>query len=133
MRTSRVHHAIGVLCIIGIMAATGCRSARRSEPIQGALPVMSASTQMGQEVFMQYCHSCHPGGEGGLGPAINDKPLPRFLVKTQVRTGLGVMPSFDREQISPGELEALVDYLVTLRRHQTERGRQFTQTPRHDY
>jgi mono/diheme cytochrome c family protein len=116
-----------------ILAVAGCRSARRGEPIQGALPVTMESAAAGGRVFMQYCHSCHPGGEGGLGPAINDKPLPRFLIKTQVRTGLGVMPSFDREQIPPEELEALVDYLVLLRRHQTERGRLFSQSPLHDY
>src|SRR5688572_581576 len=47
---------------------------------------------------MQHCHQCHPFGQGGLGPALNDKPAPRFLVKTQVRLGFGTMPGFSKNQ-----------------------------------
>jgi hypothetical protein len=32
---------------------------------------------------------------------------PRFLVKTQVRLGLGTMPSFHKEHIPPDDLDAL--------------------------
>jgi mono/diheme cytochrome c family protein len=64
---------------------------------------------------MAHCHKCHPNGEAGLAPGINDKPLPEFLMKTQVRVGLGAMPSFSREQISDQELDDLIRYLKTLR------------------
>jgi len=70
-------------------------------------------------VFQQHCYKCHPGGEGGLGPAINDKPFPRFLMKTQVRAGLGAMPSFHKQDIPPDELEVLMKYIVALRKHNT--------------
>jgi mono/diheme cytochrome c family protein len=52
-----------------------------------------------------------------LGPAINDKPLPGFLVRLQVRSGLGAMPAFSEQDISPEELHDLVLYLKALRRH----------------
>jgi len=65
---------------------------------------------------MQHCNQCHPFGQGGLGTALNDKPAPRFLVKTQVRVGLGVMPGFSKEKISPEELDHLVDYVMALRK-----------------
>ena len=39
-------------------------------------------------------------GEAGLGPEINDKPLPGFLIKFQVRHGMGTMPSFKKDRIS---------------------------------
>jgi mono/diheme cytochrome c family protein len=71
--------------------------------------------ERGRIVFMQHCHKCHPGGAAGLAPAINDKPLPEFLMKTQVRVGLGAMPSFHQNEISGGDLDDLIRYLKELR------------------
>jgi mono/diheme cytochrome c family protein len=64
---------------------------------------------------MRACYQCHPGGMAGLGPAINDKPLPGWLIKTQVRQGLGAMPSFDESELSDADLEALVEYISALK------------------
>lgn len=91
-------------------------SARRGEPLgyaRSANP--DPRVAHGRVLFMQHCHKCHPGGEAGLGPAINDKPLPEFLMKTQVRVGVGAMPSFHRQQISEEELDDLIRYLKALR------------------
>ena len=52
-----------------------------------------------------------------MGPALNDKPLPRFLIHLQVRNGLGTMPSFSPDEIDDGELHDLIAYLKALRRH----------------
>ena len=65
---------------------------------------------------MAHCHQCHPGGAAGLAPSINDKPLPGFLMRFQVRHGLGAMPSFDEQVIPEPELDALIAYLLELRR-----------------
>lgn len=93
----------------------GCSSARRGEPITGQPTPQTTEMAQGRNLFFQNCHHCHPNGDAGLGPALNNKPAPRFLIKTQVRSGLGTMPAFSREQISPEELEQLVDYLKALR------------------
>jgi mono/diheme cytochrome c family protein len=66
---------------------------------------------------MANCHQCHPGGEAGLGPAINDKPLPGFLIRLQVRNGLGAMPAFSAQEISPDDLDDLIAHLKALRQH----------------
>ncbi|MGE5680960.1 MAG: c-type cytochrome [Bacillota bacterium] len=59
---------------------------------------------------------CHPQGESGLGPALNNKGyVPSFVIKFQIRNGLGVMPSFSKERISPEELDNLIEYLKALR------------------
>lgn len=71
----------------------------------------------GRQVFMTHCHQCHPGGEAGLGPALNNKLLPAFVIRTQVRQGYGAMPAFCRNEISEAELESLIAYLKALRRH----------------
>jgi mono/diheme cytochrome c family protein len=98
------------------LLVTACRSARRGEAIGRPVPTPSPEAQRGQLVFQQHCHRCHPGGEGGLGPSLNDKPAPKFLMKTQVRAGLGSMPGFDKDKISAEELNDLMSYMLALRK-----------------
>jgi mono/diheme cytochrome c family protein len=103
------------MTVVVIVVMTGCGSVRRGEPFTGSLS-LTPEAERGQLVFMRHCHECHPGGEGGLGPGINDKPLPRFLIRTQVRRGFGAMPAFSNDRLAPGELEDLLDYMAALRR-----------------
>ena len=94
-----------------------CSASRKSEPIQGKTFVIDdAKTKHGQELFMQHCQKCHPGGEAGLGPAINWNPAPGFIKKFQVRHGLGVMPAFKENEISRSDLDDISAYLKALRK-----------------
>ncbi len=101
--------AIIILCLVAI----GC-SHRVMTPAEGRTLVHSEQAAHGREIFMEYCNKCHPGGMAGLGPAIINKPLPGALIRFQVRNGLGVMPAFDKEHISSGDLDDLVAYLKEL-------------------
>jgi mono/diheme cytochrome c family protein len=103
------------LSLAGILVA--CGSARRSEPIAGELAIDSNDMAAGQKVWMQNCDACHIGGEGGLGPSLNDKPLPEFAMRTQVREGLGAMPAFDEREITGKQLDDLMLYVQQLRKH----------------
>ena len=118
MRTKQTpaSHAIVALALCSSVALSiACGTARRREPLR--IPAaMNPQAVRGQVVFMNHCHQCHPGGEAGLAPAINDKPFPEFLKKFQVRHGLGTMPSFSEGRISDDELDDLMEYLDTLRR-----------------
>lgn len=105
------------LALVVVMVLASCGSSRRGAPVDSPFVPRTEREELGQRVFMQYCHACHPNGESGLGPGLNDKPLPGFMIRIQVRNGLGVMPSFPSEVISSEELDALVEYLVALRRH----------------
>lgn len=96
-------------------ALTACGTARRGEPFVSERAIADPAVRTGQIVFAQKCYTCHPGGAEGLGPAINNKPLPGVAVKTQVRKGLGRMPSFPEDEISDERLDALVSYLSWLR------------------
>jgi mono/diheme cytochrome c family protein len=105
----------GVLFAVLLWAAA-CGSARRGEPLTGPHALQDPVLLRGERVFALQCSQCHPGGEAGLGPAINNKPLPGWLLRFQIRQGLGVMPSFSSEEIPADDLDALVRYIRELRR-----------------
>ncbi len=104
-----------VAVVAGVLFAASCSSPIRDEPRTAPLSASEEKISIGQSVFAQHCYQCHPGGAGGLAPAINDKPLPVWLMKTQVRAGLGAMPGFSKEKIDDQQLEALMTYLKALR------------------
>lgn len=107
-----------VIAFVLAGAVAGC-SARRSAALRFSTAETAALTDThaeGRRAFARYCHECHPGGDAGLGPAINNKPLPQFLMQFQARHGLGAMPSFSAAQLSDAELDAITAYLVALRR-----------------
>lgn len=93
-----------------------CGTAKRGEPAYAPVAASEPAIVQGQVVFNTYCSKCHPGGEAGLGPSFNDKPLPGFLVRFQIRNGLGVMPAFKEEVISDDDLDNLIAYIKTLRK-----------------
>src|SRR5688572_9675722 len=111
MKTGSTACSVAILIFLLI----GCGSARRSEPIRGPMNITSTEIESGMKIFMKRCHQCHPGGEGGLGPALNNKPLPGTLMKFQIRQGIGSMPSFSESEITNQELDQVVEYVVALR------------------
>lgn len=111
MKTIRPLAALVLLLLVAACTA------RRMEPLSPPLDTSDPKIARGEKVFFQHCHQCHPHGQGGLGPAIVNKPLPKFLMKFQVRHGLGTMPSFDEQKIPSADLEALMDYLKAIHRN----------------
>jgi mono/diheme cytochrome c family protein len=112
---SRATHSLALFLLAWLLVT--CGSARRGEPLTGPFPIHSEEVAHGQRIFMAVCHQCHPGGENGLGPALNDKPIPEFVIRYQVRHGLGAMPAFSEEQISEKDLDHVIAYLKRLRSH----------------
>jgi mono/diheme cytochrome c family protein len=99
--------------LVGFVAlsAIACGAGRQSEPIQQTPTPLDARELAGQRVYMRDCNGCHPQGAGGLGPALNDKPVPAAAIKLQVRQGMGAMPAFAESEISAEELDQLVAFL----------------------
>ena len=110
----RLSYVFGAL-VMTIVSAS-CGTARRGAPLIGERHPTDAKLALGEQVFDRNCSQCHPGGEAGLGPALNDKPLPQFAVRIQVRNGVGAMPRFRSTEISDAELRAVTAYMVWLRR-----------------
>lgn len=105
-----------VLALALLFGCAACGTARRSELILGRVVASDPEYAAGRHFFAEHCHTCHPGGEAGLGPALNNKPLPQFLIKFQVRHGLGAMPAFSEEHLNASELDAVAGYVAALRR-----------------
>lgn len=99
--------AAGVIALL----ISGCGAVARSEAFDGPMTLSSVELERGRTVFYRACHRCHPGGEAGLGPALNDKPFPKFLMRYQIRHGLGMMPSFSDREISDEDVDLLLAYL----------------------
>ncbi len=103
-----------LIAILIALISLGC-SPTRDEPFVTEMNITDASVQRGKVVFDAHCYSCHLQGQGGMAPALNNKPLPRFLIRFQVRHGLGSMPAFSEEKISDSQLEDLANYVSALR------------------
>lgn len=95
----------------------GCGPLRGGGEAIGPVPLEDESLRRGKAVYDTRCQSCHQQGEGGMAPALNDKPLPEFLIRMQVRRGLGAMPAFPETAIPDDQLEDVARYVVALRRH----------------
>jgi mono/diheme cytochrome c family protein len=110
---------LGAFTLVTVtLLGAGCASARRSEPIAGPIP-LDEKASAGEVVFMRHCNGCHPHGDAGVGPALNNKPLPDAAIKLQIRTGVvgaGTMPPFGPDQISDQEIDEIIAYLTALRK-----------------
>jgi mono/diheme cytochrome c family protein len=112
MRTHLRGSIAWLSCACGFgLSVLACVASRQSEPVTGKPTPLDAKELAGQRVFMRDCNGCHPQGDGGLGPALNDKPVPAAAIKLQVREGLGAMPAFDEREITSEELDALVAFM----------------------
>lgn len=95
------------------LALTACPS-RPGPPLTGP-PTLTPEARRGEEVYMRFCQECHPGGAGGRGPAVvREPPLPSAAIRLQVRSGVGIMPAFDEQQIGDSDLDALLAYIDAL-------------------
>lgn len=112
---TRGFHPAGLMLALVLAIGSCSETARRGVPLLGPMRVDDPQVALGEVVFMRECNQCHPRGESGIGPAMNDKPLPDFAIRAQVRAGLGAMPSFSEAEISDEELDAIVAYLDYLR------------------
>lgn len=111
-------------CFLGIYLSS-C-SARRIEKEMAASKTENPKITEGRLVFKNKCQKCHPNGENGVGPEINNIPLPGFAIKARVRSRAfllwtGRMPQFNKQEITPKELTSLVAYVKMLRKKNSKK------------
>ena len=109
--------ALGAFTALLITMVASCL-VRKAEPLtQKTFVPGNQKIANGERLFMAYCDKCHPGGEGGLGPAINSNPAPQFIKRFQMRHGLGVMPAFKKQELSKKDLHDISRYLHAWKRY----------------
>jgi mono/diheme cytochrome c family protein len=101
------------LLVIALLAA--CGAEHRGEPEAAEVIPATRGELHGKRLFQKFCYQCHPGGSQGLGPALNDKPLPAAAIRTQIRVGVGAMPSFGKDWLTDKQVAEIADYVTTLR------------------
>ena len=101
-----------LLLVLQVNSCSAPKQLLYVEPVE-ALP---EDLQRGKVLFEEYCATCHPNGMTGVGLAIVNKPLPEFLIKFQIRNGVGVMPAFGEDELTDEEVDQIAEYLVYLRK-----------------
>jgi mono/diheme cytochrome c family protein len=115
-----LRNALPAFVFLASVAIAACSSSRRSEPILGPPPLKTPEEKQGEVLFMKFCHQCHPGGAGGLGPGLNNKPVPAAAIRLQTREGMGAMPAFGKDEIKDPELDAIIAYMMAIRSYESE-------------
>lgn len=92
-----------------------CGPKRRGELVDAPVVPDTAGEQRGARLFSRHCYECHPGGEAGLGPALNNKPLPMGAISLQIRKGVGAMPGFNDDVLTDTDVTAIAEYVIELR------------------
>lgn len=114
-----VRRKLTVICtLVSLWAFLGLSScsAPKALPTAETVSMPTEELENGRVLFNQNCATCHPEGMSGLGPAIINKPLPKFLIRFQIRNGMGVMPKFDEDVLTDKQVEHIAEYLVYLRK-----------------
>jgi mono/diheme cytochrome c family protein len=101
--------------LIIVMILTACGAQQRGEPHGPPVAAATADDPHGRALFQKLCYKCHPGGAAGLGPALNNKPLPEVAVRTQIRKGVGAMPSFGPDLLGDADVAAVARFVHELR------------------
>lgn len=97
---------------LSFLMLAGC--AQRRAPVIEPRSLDSAELSRARQAYLRSCNGCHPGGEGGPGADLIEKPRPGFLIEAQVRVGGGAMPAFPTELLPENQLDQIVAYLERL-------------------
>ena len=87
-RDSAIHQKAAQLGAMGVVLkedAAGQQLKEIMDDFTWRYPKYTERQKQGQVLFMRECNGCHPGGAGGLGPGIANKPLPGFLIQWYAR------------------------------------------------
>lgn len=111
---------VGIISLLLIIVFFGLRLSSCSAPkttlLAEEMEMPTKNLRQGRVLFNEYCATCHPGGMGGLGLAIINKPLPESLIRFQIRNGIGVMPAFNESMLTDEQVENISGYIVYLRK-----------------
>ena len=103
-----------VVCGMTLALIVACDDAPTPTAAPGDSATLSPALQRGEQVYMQYCNACHPGGHRGAGPNLAGRVEAGEVTQT-VRRGKRNMPAFGTNQIADADLQSLIGYMQTLK------------------
>jgi mono/diheme cytochrome c family protein len=109
----------GIVSLV-VLALLSCGSPRRAQKnMSGQAKAEDEKLVEGRKIFKSQCQKCHPNGEGGVGPSLNNVHLPGFALRYRIRSRsillwTGRMPSFHKNEISKTEMASLIRFLKDL-------------------
>ncbi len=113
------------LCLIAItVMLSGCamseemRRINETHQAEHAREAGRSTNLTGEQIFIRSCNTCHPGGNAGMGPSLEnmEKHFPTDVkLKALLRKGKGAMPGQPKDTINDHELDDLVLYLRNLK------------------
>ena len=98
-----------------LLVVVACGRESRQTPSAPQLRPPTAAVARGERLYGVFCYQCHPDGAAGLGPALNDKPLPAVAIRTQIRKGVGSMPAFGDAWLNDQQVDDIAEYVQALR------------------
>ena len=101
--------------VLAVMVCAACGSSRRGPPAARPVAITTVELQRGQRLFFEHCNPCHPNGEAGLGPSLNNRPLPETVIDLVIRHGPGPMPAFSPKLLDKRDRAAIAEYVKKLR------------------
>ncbi|NLR90341.1 c-type cytochrome [Flammeovirga agarivorans] len=125
-KSNKVMMLGSLLCLTMAYGMAEMHKAKQRKAMTNA-PAVEVSSEglteiekQGQKVYGKTCLSCHgPNGDAQRSGAakLSESELDLDGIKNVVRNGKGVyMPEYNKTQISDSDLEALANYVLTLRK-----------------
>lgn len=109
------------LIILSIIVLTSCSARRVNKDMSST---NNPLIEEGRLIFKYHCQKCHPNGESGVGPPINNIKLPGFLTRARIRSRAfllwtGRMPEFKKDEISKKDMKALMAYINDMKKKES--------------
>ena len=117
----RNNKALAVVSLLMIIAAYGCAEMIKKQNAKPTTAVATTSVDTdinAHEIYTSNCANCH-GEQGNLMLAgatnLQTSTLAQPEMVMQITNGKGAMPAFG-EQLNDGQINAVAEYIVTLRK-----------------
>lgn len=102
--------SLRVVAVLAALVATGCGDECQSVQQNPGNP------DLGRFVYDNQCMSCHGAmGQGASAPSLQEQlsvGLTKCEIVETVRTGPGIMPTFDKALIDEEDMANLVEYIT---------------------
>lgn len=120
--TKKFNKMLMLLSLVCLIMAYGMAEMHRASIKKGSSIVIEASdaqTPVNKRLFAKNCSQCHDiegNAQKSNAPILSKSTLTDEEIKKTIRKGRGMMPSYNERDISEEELQAISNYVLSLRK-----------------